>query len=146
MATKEQEQRFLNSLLKLRNLGQGIPPFEEIGVTSAQFSLINLLSQRGPSSVQDIATGLSLTTPTVSEAVQKLEKMKLLKRKNNPEDKRSVIISLTERGQNISYLADQYRKRKASIFLSGLSNDEQNQFLDLLEKALLHTKNEQENK
>jgi DNA-binding MarR family transcriptional regulator len=86
--------------------------------------------------VQDIADGLKLTPPTVSVGVRRLEEAGLLKRKPNPQDKRSVQFFLTARGQTVQQHSQNFRRKKLELILSGLTQQEQETLLGLLGKAL----------
>ncbi len=79
---------------KLSN--QILTPYD---LTSSQFKILMVLYHAPGGSVRqtDIETKFSLTNPTVTGLVQKLEAKGLVKRVPHPEDRRSKLQLLTDR-------------------------------------------------
>lgn len=79
---------------KLSN--QILTPYD---LTSSQFKILMVLYNAPGESVRqtDIETKFSLTNPTVTGLVQKLEAKDLVKRVPHPEDRRSKLLLLTDR-------------------------------------------------
>ena len=77
-----------------------------------------------------------MTPPTVSVGVRQLEEAGLLKRKPNPQDKRSVQFYLTRRGQAVQQQSQRFRRQKLELILTDLTPQERETLLQLLEKAL----------
>ncbi|MCM3729963.1 MarR family transcriptional regulator [Neobacillus cucumis] len=68
-----------------------------------QFSiLVNILRNGACSSIQ-LAHHLKLKAASITYLVDSLEKRKLVKRINNPEDGRSHLINLTDAGREVAY-------------------------------------------
>jgi len=134
--TAAAEDRLLNLLNRLRMLGPGQPPFDEMRITPSQFILLDRVAGSPGCSVQEAANGLSLTPPTVSVGVRRLEKAGLLERRSNPQDKRSLRLFLTAQGEELHERAQEFRRGKARRLLSGLTAQEQETLLSLWEKAL----------
>lgn len=78
---------------KLSN--QELTPYE---LTNTQFRILMLLYRNPEKSIRqtDIETKFAMTNPTVTGIVNNLEKKNLIRRFQNPEDKRSKLIALTE--------------------------------------------------
>lgn len=75
--------------------------FAEYGLTSAGFDVLATLRRSGPPyslSPGDLLNTMMITSGTMTHRVDQLEKAGLVSRTHNPEDRRSVIISLTEKG------------------------------------------------
>jgi len=121
---------------RLRKLGLGAPASGTGLVSPAQMALLDWIAASNGCGVQDIAAGLGLTPPTVSVGVRRLEAAGLLKRKPNPQDKRSVQFFLTARGQALQQQSRNFRRQKLELILSGLTQQEQETLLGLLAKAL----------
>lgn len=49
--------------------------------------------------VRDLASDLALTRPVISRVADRLEDLKLIKRQDDPNDRRSVLIELTAAGR-----------------------------------------------
>lgn len=67
-------------------------------LTSSQFRILMILYKSPACSVRqaDIESAFSMTNPTVTGLIHKLEKNGLVERVGNPEDKRSKLLALTE--------------------------------------------------
>ncbi len=128
--------RFLSLMNRLRKLGLGNSALGTALVSPAQMALLDWIAASNGCGVQDIAGGLNLTPPTVSVGVRRLEEAGLLKRKPNPQDKRSVQFFLTARGQTVQQHSQNFRRKKLELILSGLTQQEQETLLGLLGKAL----------
>ena len=75
--------------------------FAEYGLTSAAFDVLATLRRAGEPyglSPGDLLNTMMITSGTMTHRVDQLEKAGLVSRTHNPEDGRSVIISLTEKG------------------------------------------------
>lgn len=69
------------------------------GLTGSQFKILMVLyaSQAGSVRQTDIEAKFSMTNPTVTGLVQKLEAKDLVKRVAHPEDRRCKVLVLTDR-------------------------------------------------
>lgn len=128
--------RFADLMKRIRRLGLDSLNSDEGAASPAQMTLIDWVALNPGCGVLDIAAGLHLTPPTVSIGVKKMEKIGIVERKPNPSDARSVQFFLTRRGQEISDKHQGYQKRKFQQLLSGLSQQEQETLIELLERAL----------
>jgi len=130
------EDRFLELLHRLRRVGQGLPPFEDVQLTPPQLILLDWIAGSPGCGVQEIAAGLGLTPPTVSVRVRRLEEAGLLERRPDPRDRRAVRLFLTAQGEALHRRAQDFRRRKIRRLLAGLTPQEQETLLDLLERAI----------
>lgn len=74
---------------------------EELGITYAQFRIINCLWKKGPLSQKEILKLISVSPPTLTGTVDILEKKELVFRKPDEEDARTKRIHLTEEGKEL---------------------------------------------
>lgn len=103
----------------------------EYGITSSQFHAIRHIS-KGDASVSALAECMHVSRPNISRAVDELVKNGLVNRKRDPDDRRNVQLSLTNKGEKmIKDLHDRYGKILADQF-SILSDEE----LRILSSAL----------
>jgi DNA-binding MarR family transcriptional regulator len=130
------EERFFELMRRVRRLGMDSYPPEGSAVSPSQMALLDWIATSDGCGVQDIADGLKLTPPTVSVGVRRLENAGLLKRKANPQDKRAVQFFLTAKGQSLQRQSQDFRRQKFKLILSGLTQQEQDTLMGLLEKAL----------
>lgn len=129
-------EQFFNLMNRLRKLGMGNSASGTALASPSQMALLDWIAVSNGCGVQDIAEGLSLTPPTVSVGVRRLEDVGLLKRKPNPQDKRAVQFFLTAKGQTLQRQSQNFRRHKLELILSGLTPEEQDTLLTLLGKAL----------
>jgi MarR family transcriptional regulator, organic hydroperoxide resistance regulator len=95
------------------------------GLSNAQYSLLfGLAGQCGEMSSRDLADAADLTPATVTQMLDSLEAAGLVVRSRSEKDKRVVLTTLTERGQQ---LVDEHRARvepKWQASLAQFSDDE----------------------
>src|SRR4051794_34496693 len=68
----------------------------------AQYRVIIYLSKYGQSPVGEIANGIGVTIATASQLIDKLVDEGWLERGANPDDRRQVLIHLTERSEEVA--------------------------------------------
>lgn len=67
------------------------------GLTGAQLSVVSLIGSRGPMTLSDLSQELELSHSTVSGVVDRLQAKGVVRRTPRPEDRRFVLISLSDR-------------------------------------------------
>lgn len=107
-------------------------------LTISQFRILMILYKSPVCTVRqaDIESVFSMTNPTVTGLIHKLEKSGFVERVENPEDKRSKLLKLTEyaEGRRIEFiaLADSIEKEMTD----GLSESEIETLSELLMKVI----------
>lgn len=130
------EERFFLLMKRVRKLGLDTHTLEKAPVSPAQMSLLDFIAASPCCGVQEIASELGLTPPTISVGVRKLEENRLVVRKPDPMDGRSIQFFLTRRGQALQRQIQDSHRNKFRRLLAGLTPQEQETLLGLLEKAL----------
>jgi len=113
--------------------------FAEYGLTSAGFDVLATLRRSGaPYSLSpgDLLNTMMITSGTMTHRVDQLEKAGLVSRTHNPEDRRSVIISLTEKGFAVIDAAVAAHVQTQARLTSALSEEENDALGALLTKYL----------
>ena len=78
-----------------------------VGVSLSQFQALSAIKAAdGSARVQDISSEMIITVGAASKVVDRLERDGLAQRSAHPTDRRSSIVSLTERGGNVLAEAD----------------------------------------
>ncbi|GAB3872681.1 MarR family winged helix-turn-helix transcriptional regulator [Kibdelosporangium lantanae] len=77
------------------------PMLDRTGITYPQFLVLTLLWERDNQPMGALAQRLDLEYNTVSPLVKRMEKAGLLERVTNPDDERSVLVRLTDEGQEL---------------------------------------------
>jgi DNA-binding MarR family transcriptional regulator len=105
----------------------------QVNLTPPQFQTLRLLWERDRQPFKDLAESLGCTRPTMTGIVDTLEKNGLVTRQPNPDDRRSLLVTLTDRGLSLQSSTPDLE----CIYLQccvGLSADEFQQLGSLLEK------------
>lgn len=85
---------------------------------------------------KDIAERLGVNAPAITEQIDRLEAEHYLERCANPDDKRSTLVKLTEKGRARAYEVADERQERAAEFCAALSEEEKDTLISLLDKLL----------
>lgn len=88
------------------------------GITGAQLSVLSVLVYGGPQTLGALAAAEQVRPPTMSQMVGELERRGLAIRK--PLDRRSIQVSVTEKGRNLLEAGRRRRLARLSRSLAGL--------------------------
>ena len=78
---------------------QYTPYLEPLGLTYTQYITLMALWEHGILSVKDMGKLLHLDSGTLTPVLKKLEEKGFVNRRRSREDERSLIVSLTEKGE-----------------------------------------------
>ena len=129
------ENRMLDLLKRMSKLPMMKPPSES-PLSMPQVTMLNWVARSPGCGVREIAQGLHVTPPTISVGVRRLIKDGWLEQKNDPDDRRSRPLFLTDKGEAFVDIIQQHRTQTIKSFLSGLSTNEQEQLISLLDRAI----------
>ena len=110
--------------------------FEAFGLTAASFDVLATLRRSGPPyalSPGDLLKITMVTSGTMTNRIDQLEKVGLVERVKNPDDARSFVISLTDKGRLLIDDAVTEHVKVQKELVSDLSSEEQ----DLLNSLLI---------
>lgn len=105
----------------------------EINLTPPQFQTLRLLWNQDGQPFKDLADANGCTRPTMTGIVDTLEKNGLVTRQPNPADRRSLLVTLTDRGKALEGKTPDLDRIYAHCCV-GLSPEEFQQLGVLLEK------------
>jgi DNA-binding MarR family transcriptional regulator len=71
----------------------------EHGVTSAQAAALMFLAKNDASALTRLGEGLALNAPAISGLANRLEKLGLVERRDDPDDGRAYRLTLTDEGR-----------------------------------------------
>ena len=117
-------KQYIASMLKKR----GVP------LTPEQFILIDLLWNQGAMSQQQLADQMQKDKNSVTKLVDAIEKKGFVVRSQNPKDRRSNTILLTEKAELLKSGAKQNGIYILDRMLEGISEEELRNFLQTLAK------------
>jgi len=113
--------------------------FEQLKQLNLSFSHLRAMRLLAPDrvlSMKDLAEELQLTPPSVTALVRRLAQAGMVHRSAHAEDSRIALLSLTEAGRAFHERLVQEHMEGMAHLLRGLSEQEQAQFLELLERAV----------
>lgn len=109
----------------------------EYDLTTQDFHVLGLLRNSGAKTPGQLAKYTELSTGAVTSRLDKLEREGLLSRVPAPDDRRSVVVELTDAGRAKYEQAVSVAARKEAFFASALTKSEQQRLNVLLRKLLL---------
>lgn len=105
------------------------PILAEHGLTYPQYLVLVALWQRDAQKVNDLGAVLNLESNTLTPLLKRMEVAELLSRRRNPEDERSVIVSLSTKGRALEQEA-----AKISRCILDAAGDEVDDLIELRSK------------
>jgi DNA-binding MarR family transcriptional regulator len=105
----------------------------EANLTPPQYQTLRLLWVQDGRPFKELAASNGCTPPTMTGIVDTLEKKGLVTRQPNPADRRSLLVTLTEKGRALEGSTPNLERIYASCCV-GLSAEEFRQLGSLLEK------------
>jgi len=109
---------------------------ELLDLSPSHFRALHLLASGEKLTMKDLAKRLGMTPPSVTVLTRQLQQKGLIGRERDRDDRRVVLLSLTEEGRK---LLDEMLKERLQVMerlLQGLSPEEQQLLLDLLARAV----------
>lgn len=104
----------------------------ELGLTPMQVSVLARLAQRGPTTQNLLGRSLAMEPANVRDVVQRLRRRGLVSLDPTPRDRRALVVSLTDAGQDLVEqvwpLADEANERT----LSRLTPTQRHTLIELL--------------
>lgn len=108
----------------------------EFGVTSVQAMVLGFLAEEDGISSGNLGNRAQLDSATLTGILDRLARSGLVERKDNPDDRRGILIYLTEKGRSVgSGIHDRIESANRS-FLAGLTAEEEIIFRTLLGKLM----------
>ena len=114
------------------------PVLMEYGLTGAQYKLLKYLFAHPAGSVRqvDMERYYSMTHPTVIGLLDQLEKKEYIQRNMNPADRRSRVITLTDKAYGMQEILTKAGDQLEDEFTAKLTESERKQLIALLQKLM----------
>jgi DNA-binding MarR family transcriptional regulator len=103
--------------------------------TPALDKVLTIIGDDETINVKHIATFLSITSGAATQHIAALEKEGAITRVANPDDRREVILHLTQKGKEAYERIKTYRLQLLQQIFSGLDDKELTLMVDLITKA-----------
>ena len=112
---------------------------EEHGLSSGEWHVLGNLSrsERGRRAAGDLAKHVELSSAAMTNRLDRLEKLGLLRRVQDEKDRRSVQIEITPKGRAVYEKSVDTQAAKEAIVAEALSPAQQDQLNDLLRRLML---------
>lgn len=110
-----------------------IMPGEQISIS--HIAILDLLTEKGPLRMGDLAAALNLTMGAVTGIVDKMIAFKLVKRERDEKDRRVVRVFLLSKGNDIVDRLDKQKSEMVNDIFSVFTAAEKTEYLRLLRKV-----------
>jgi DNA-binding MarR family transcriptional regulator len=107
-----------------------------VGLTTALFALLNVISAREGAIQQELGVALGIDRSTMVTLIDELESAGLAKRRPAATDRRAREILITAKGRRLVQRARGLISEVEDEILGGLTTAERTELLDLLRRAL----------
>lgn len=110
-------------------------------ISKRDFAVLTFVGKNHDVIMRDIAGYLGIPVSTTTGVIDKLVEKGYLKRYHSKEDRRTIKIGLSKFGQDAFNLLQSTLHHMGGAMLGGLSNEEQEQLIHLLEKLSVNLLN-----
>jgi len=112
--------------------------FSECGLsdmTVRQIAYLKTIDEQGDITFSQLAMITRNSKPTISEMINKFERMECVYRERCPDDGRILYIRLTDKGQKIAQAEEAALRRVIERMMNSLDETEQELLVELLKKV-----------
>ncbi|HEV2591898.1 MAG TPA: MarR family transcriptional regulator [Gaiellaceae bacterium] len=110
---------------------------KEFGISYPDWHVMTTLRNSGPRKAGVLARYLEVSTGAMTSRLDNLEKEGLIRRLADPDDRRSVIVELTDAGRDKWHAAASVQARKEAFFTRALTEPDKKKLNALLRKLML---------
>jgi DNA-binding MarR family transcriptional regulator len=109
---------------------------KDSGLTTAQNHTIEIVGHEGAIKMRKLADKLGVTTGTLTVSIDRLAEKELLRRVPHQSDRRSYLIELTEKGQEVFKRHHSHHLNLTREIMTDFSEEEQADFYMALRKVM----------
>lgn len=110
--------------------------FEQYDLKVGQAGILFVMEHLGEVSQRELASKMNVTPPSITAAIQKMEKLEFIKRRPDGKDQRIMRLSLTDKGKSCLAHTKEVAKQMDELMFRGMSQEEKM----LLRRLLLQMK------
>ena len=111
---------------------------DELGMCLSDFGILELLLHKGPSTINDLGSKLSLTSGSSTQAVDRLESRGLVRREPSKTDRRAKVVHLTAEGRQLIEESFARHEKDMERACDELTGEERAELIRLLKKLGKH--------
>jgi len=104
------------------------------GLTFPQITILDFVKEKGECKMGDLADALNMTMSAVTGIVDKMIKLKLVKRERSQKDRRIVRVAFLKKGRDTVRLINKERREAINNLFSAFTDEEKMEYLRLVKK------------
>jgi|GEM_PF-692549 len=104
------------------------------GLTFPQITILDFVKEKGECKMGDLADALNMTMSAVTGIVDKMIKLKLVKRRRSQKDRRIVRVAFLKKGRDMVSLMNKERREAINNLFSAFTDAEKMEYLRLVRK------------
>ena len=108
---------------------------EHLNVTASQAMTLNFLGEEDAIPTNVLGQKLQITSATMTGILDRLEKMDLIERRPHPDDRRAILVCLTEKGSRYAMEINTIMVEANTEFLNKINPEESQTFRNLLKQV-----------
>lgn len=136
--TKDEEimgmLRKFNAMSRRSRPPHDVPPPPPPPREHGRVRLMNMLKENGELSQKEIAEKLDIRPQSLSELLVKMESDGFISRRQDKDDKRVIVVALTEKGEEQLVVLRQANREHAEKLFSPLTEEEKDALIAILKK------------
>ena len=105
------------------------------GLTFPQITILDFVKEKGECKMGDLADALNMTMSAVTGIVDKMIKLKLVKRERSRKDRRIVKVAFLKKGLDTVELMNKERRAAINSLFAIFTAEEKKVYLRLIEKV-----------
>lgn len=103
-------------------------------LTTTEYSVLQVLYQKGKQSVQQISKSVWLTSGSMTYVIDRLQEKGYLSRSDCKEDRRVVYVTITDEGKELMDVISPFLLDRISTMFQQTTEEEQQLLIDILHK------------
>lgn len=135
---KSLKEQYMRAIIRFRKVGIILPYTSDLNIT--ELVVMRGLEENCPYSdnnisISEVQEGLHITKSAISQMMNSLEKKGFIERRIDTEDRRKIVVTLTQAGKDILKETKESANHNLSEIISHLGDGNTKQFIDLLNQV-----------
>ncbi|MEF2967959.1 MarR family transcriptional regulator [Paenibacillus sp. M1] len=128
-------ERLLSNWSKTsRKMQSQIMHHRELGLTGPQFHMLTIIAKKKCCNVRYLSERLEVKPSAITVMTDRLVQSGYVERRHDEQDRRSVLLSVTELGAEVLRKAEKRSRKVLESYLADLTPHEQEVLLNIIEK------------
>lgn len=138
MMNENLKEQYMRAIIRFRKVGIILPYTSDLNIT--ELVVMRGLEENCPYSdsnisISEVQSGLHVTKSAISQMMNSLEKKGYIERKIDTEDRRKIVVTLTQAGKDILIETKESANHNLNKIISNLGDENTKQFIDLLNQV-----------